>query len=131
MNPYQGELAVLAKTFPNVYADFCWAYPISGPVARRALHEMMETAPINKILGFGGDYFCAEMSYAHSRMARQSIAQVLSEKAESGFCTEDDALEIARMLLPRQARKLVSSSHGLGGLRSRPAAVRPYELSFV
>ena len=22
-HPYQGELAVLAKTFPNVYADFC------------------------------------------------------------------------------------------------------------
>ena len=98
-HPYQGELAVLAKTFPNVYADFCWAYTISPPVARRTLHEMMETAPINKILGFGGDYFYAEMSYAHSRMARQSIAQVLSEKVESGFCTEDEALEIAQMLL--------------------------------
>ena len=60
---------------------------------------MMETAPINKILGFGGDYSYAEMSYAHSRMARQSIAQVLSEKVESGFCTEDEALEIAQMLL--------------------------------
>ena len=97
--PHQSELAVLAKTFPNVYADFCWAHTISAPVARRALHEMMETAPINKILGFGGDYFYAEMSYAHSRMARQSMAQVLSEKVESGFCTEDQALEIAQMLL--------------------------------
>ena len=97
--PYQGELAVLAKTFPNVYVDFCWAYPVSGPAARRALQEMMEAAPMNKILGFGGDYFYAEMSYAHSRMARQSIAQVLWEKVESGFCTEDEALEIAQMLL--------------------------------
>ena len=57
---------------------------------------MMETAPVNKILGFGGDYFYAEMSYAHSRMARS--AQVLSEKVESDLCSEDEALEIAQML---------------------------------
>ena len=98
-HPYQGELAVLAKTFPNVYADFCWTHTISAPVARRALHEMLETAPINKILGFGGDYFYAEMSYAQSRMARHGIAQVLSEKVGNGFCTEDEALEIAQMVL--------------------------------
>ncbi len=114
-HPYQGELAVLAKTFPNVYADFCWAYIISPPVARRALHEMMETAPMNKILGFGGDYHYAEMSYAHSKMARRNIAQVLAEKVESGFCTEDEALEIAQMLLHDNAARLFPQSKSDAG----------------
>ncbi len=114
-HPYQGELAVLVKTFPNVYADFCWTHTISAPPARRALHEMMETAPINKILGFGGDYFYAEMSYAHSRMARHGIAQVLWEKVESGFCTEDEALEIAQMVLHDNPAQLYPRRRGEAG----------------
>ena len=97
--PYQGELSVIAKLFPNVYVDFCWAHVISESVSRRALNEMMETVPINKIFGFGGDYRYPELSYAHARMARRNIAQVLSEKVESGYCSEDEALEIGKMLL--------------------------------
>ena len=97
--PYQGELAVLAKTFPNVYADFCWAHIISGSVARRTLHEMLETVPANKIFAFGGDYRYPELSYAHARMARENVARVLAAKVEEGFCSEEEALEIARMIL--------------------------------
>ena len=34
--PYQHELTVLAKTFPNVYADFCWMHVVSPSAARAA-----------------------------------------------------------------------------------------------
>ena len=97
--PYQGELSVLAKLFPNVHVDFCWAHIISESVAQRVLNEMMETVPINKIFGFGGDYRYPELSYAHARVARRNIARVLTRKVEGGFCDEDEALEIGRMLL--------------------------------
>jgi predicted TIM-barrel fold metal-dependent hydrolase len=97
--PYQSELAVLAKMFPNVYVDFCWAHIIAPGVSRRALHEFLETVPLNKIMGFGGDYNFAELSYAHAKMARRNIAQVLAENVEAGTHTEDDAVEIGRMLL--------------------------------
>lgn len=106
--PYQGELSILAKLFPNVHVDFCWAHIISGSLSRRALHEMMETVPINKIFGFGGDYRYPELSYAHAKMARRNITQVLTEKVESGFCTEDEALEIGRMLLHDNPAQLFS-----------------------
>src|SRR5207245_2185570 len=33
--PYQEELGVLAKSFPNVHADFCWAYVVSPAASRR------------------------------------------------------------------------------------------------
>lgn len=104
--PYQSELAVLAKLFPNVYADFCWAHIISPTVARRALHEFLETVPVNKILGFGGDYRYPELSYAHLKIARRNIAQVLAEKVEEGFCDETEAVEIARLLLDENPARL-------------------------
>lgn len=104
--PYQSELAVLAKLFPNVYADFCWAHIISPTVARRTLHEFLETVPVNKILGFGGDYRYPELSYAHLKIARRNIAQVLAEKVEEGFCDETEAVEIARLLLDENPARL-------------------------
>ena len=55
-DPCQGEAAAIAKVFPNVHIDLCWAHIISPSAARRALHEMLDTVPSNKIFGYGGDY---------------------------------------------------------------------------
>ena len=60
---------------------------------------MLETVPANKLFGYGGDYRYPELSYAHAKMARRNISQVLTEKVEEGFCSETEALELARMLL--------------------------------
>jgi predicted TIM-barrel fold metal-dependent hydrolase len=92
-------LSVLAKIFPNVYVDFCWAHIISGSLSRRTLHEMLETVPANKIFGYGGDYRYPELSYAHAKMARQNIARVLAGKVAEGFFTETEAVGVARMIL--------------------------------
>lgn len=104
--PYQQELAVLAKLFPNVYADFCWAHIISPVAARRTLDEYLETVPANKILGFGGDYRYPELTYAHARMARSNVARVLADKVASGVFSESAALETGRMLLRENAVRL-------------------------
>ena len=58
--PYQEELAVLAKNFPNVTVDFCWMWIINPSTARRALSDMLDAIPANKIHGFGGDYVFVE-----------------------------------------------------------------------
>lgn len=101
---------MLAKGFPNVYADFCWAYVVSPSAARRTLSEFLDTVPVNKILGFGGDYKHPELSYAHAKMARQTVAGVLAEKVESGFCTEPEALEIGKMLLYENAARIFKNA---------------------
>ena len=80
--PYHHELASLAKNFPNVYANMCWVYIISPWMAGEILHEWLETIPVNKILGFGGDDHIVEGTYGHSRLARQVINRVLAEKVE-------------------------------------------------
>ncbi len=97
--PYQHELAVMAKLLPNVYVDFCWAHIVSPVGARRALDEFLDTVPVNKIFGFGGDYRFPELSYAHLVMARRNIASVLAARTAAGWCTEDEAAVIGRMLL--------------------------------
>jgi len=106
--PYEHELGALAKSFPNVYADFCCVYLLSPVAARRALDEYLETAPLNKLLGFGGDYKHVELTYAHAKMARQTVAQVLAAKVEKGFCSEQEAREIGRMILYENAARFFS-----------------------
>ncbi len=110
--PYQQELAVLTKLFPNVYADFSWAYISSPTGSRRALDEYLETVPVNKILGFGGDYRYPELTYAHAKMARGIVAQALAGKVEAGLFNEKQALEIGRMLLRENAIDLFGVKAG-------------------
>lgn len=129
--PYQHELAVLAKIFPNVHADLCWAYIISPAIARAALHEFLETVPANKIMAFGGDYRYPELSYAHSVMARRNVARVLNEKVTEGFCTELEAVEVARMILhdnparlfAARARSATPAAAALAGNALQPATL--------
>lgn len=104
--PYVHEATVLGKIFPNVNVDFCWAHVLSPATARRALSEMLDAMPYTKILGFGGDYRYVELTYAHSVMARDNVARVLAEKVEEKWCSESEAVEIAKALLAGNAARL-------------------------
>jgi len=97
--PYVHEWATLVKNFANVYADLTWLAIISPEVNRRLLHEVIETVPGNKIMAFGGDSIIVEMAYGHSRMARQMVTQVLSEKVSEGYLEEDEAVTLAQKML--------------------------------
>lgn len=104
--PYGGELAAMAKGFRHVYLDMSWLYIISPSYAERYLHEWLETVPANKIMAFGGDYHNVENSYGHSLMARAVVAKVLVEKVRTGYLTESEAINIARMILRDNAIEL-------------------------
>jgi glucuronate isomerase len=106
--PYWRECAVLAKTFPNVHIDFCWMHIVSPTGARTALHEMLDSVPASKIMGYGGDYRYPELSYAHLVMARRNIAQVLAERVEAGRNTEEEAARIGRWLMADNPARLFS-----------------------
>ena len=97
--PYQEELITLAKNFGNVAIDFCWMWIINPPAARRALSEMLDAVPANKIMGFGGDFIFIEGTYGHATMAKESIARVLADKVVDGDMTMERALTVGRWLL--------------------------------
>ncbi len=97
--PYQQVLANLAKNFPNVFIDFCWAHIISPSAAVAALVEFLDAVPANKISGFGGDFTTIDGVYGHNVMARENIARALTIKAEQGALDVDRACRIGEMLL--------------------------------
>lgn len=104
--PWTGDVLALAKMFPNVSVDFCWAWVMSPSLARRALREMLDALPYSKILGFGGDYRYVELSYGHAKMARANITRVLAEMAEEGALGEQQAVEMAQAILADNAARL-------------------------
>ncbi len=97
--PFTSELCALSKNFQNVYIDMCWLHIISPFRARQALSEWLDTVPLNKIFGFGGDYIFAEGVYGHLALARNNIARVLAEKVEEDSLGEKQAILLAQRLL--------------------------------
>jgi len=104
--PYCGTLGALAKNFPNVYVDMSWMHIISPAKSRTALSEWLDEFPVNKILGFGGDYLTVEGAYGHSVIARDNVARVLSEKVDQGDYSIDQAKKYASWILRDNPKRL-------------------------
>jgi hypothetical protein len=104
--PYSSQLSALAKNFQNVYIDMCWMHIISPSRARSALDEWLDEVPVNKIMGFGGDYLCVEGSYGHSVMARENVAKVLARKVDDGIYDIDEAKKYATWILRDNPKNL-------------------------
>jgi hypothetical protein len=97
--PYTDELVSIAKHYPNVWVDLCWAWSIdpysSADFVRRFLHAV----PINKLFGFGGDTFWPTASVAYSIQARRGLHRALEAEVDAGDATEQEAITIARRLM--------------------------------
>ena len=104
--PYSGEVAVLAKMFPNVYADLCWIHAVSPLAATRILSEWLEVVPANKIFAVGGDSNYAEGAYGHCKIARRVAHETLVQKVEQGYLKEEEASWLATRILRDNAASL-------------------------
>ena len=115
--PWVSETGIMARQLPNLWLNLCWAHVISPVMTRRALDEWLDVIPVNKIIGWGGDYWMAlEKVYGHLVMARENIAETLAGRIERGLMTEPRALEVARMLL----RDNPASLYGLDTPKETP-----------
>ena len=104
--PYQHVVSVLAKNFPNVYIDMCWAHVISPRASVDALVEWVDSVPVNKISAFGGDYRFVDGVYGHQYLARVNVSKALAKTVEDGVLDVDRAKEIAGMLFYQNPLKL-------------------------
>lgn len=109
--PFGGELAVLAKTFRNVYIDMNWMYSISPSYSERYLNEWLETVPVKKLMAFGGDCMAIENVYSELLVAKSLISKVLVEKVSTGYFTEEEAKTVARMILHDNAISFYKLQH--------------------
>jgi predicted TIM-barrel fold metal-dependent hydrolase len=118
--PYQDEYIALAKHYRNVTIDLCWAWIINPAACVRFVKEFLLAAPSNKLLTFGGDYASVENIVGHAAVARQGLAQALSELVEEKWLTEAAALALieplmrgnARALFPTFRERVPVSTHG-------------------
>lgn len=97
--PYSDELVSIAKHYPNVWVDLCWAWSIdpysSADFVRRFLHAV----PSNKLFAFGGDIFWPTSAVAYSIQARRGLQRALEAEIAAGDLTGQDAITIARRLM--------------------------------
>jgi predicted TIM-barrel fold metal-dependent hydrolase len=97
--PYGAELIALAKHYPNVYIDMCWAWSIdplsAGDTLRRAIHAV----PSHKVFAFGGDSWWPSASVAYAAQARTWLTRTLEAEVNDGLLTERAAIAYATRLM--------------------------------
>jgi len=94
--PYSGELLYLAKNFPNVAIDFCWANIIDPVYCQNMFKQALSAVPHGKIHAYGSDFGgAADPAWAHASIARDNIAVALSDMVELEDIDLDEAKEIA------------------------------------
>jgi hypothetical protein len=97
--PYNDELVALAKHYPNVYADLCWAWSIDPYSACDFVRRMIHAAPSNKLFAFGGDTSWPNASIAYAMQARQWLTRALQGEVEDGLLTERQAMALATRVM--------------------------------
>jgi uncharacterized protein len=104
--PYYEPLIALAKHYTNAYIDMCWAWIINPVAAKDFLKKYLVTAPANKILTFGGDYYLVEQVVGHAVIARRGIAMALTELVKDGLLTLPDAMALIDPIMHGNARQI-------------------------
>ena len=97
--PYNDELVALAKHYPNIWVDLCWAWSIDPYSSRDFLRRFIHAVPINKIFAFGGDTHWPTSAMAYAMQARNEITRALESEIADGYITEKHAMRIATQIM--------------------------------
>ena len=111
--PYQDELIAVAKHYPQVYADMCWAWIINPAASVRFLKEFIMAAPACKIFTFGGDYLPVELVPGHAHIARRGLAQALRELCQEGWLSESEVPSLVNRLMRGNANEVFDHKRAL------------------
>jgi len=101
--PYSEVAGAIAKAFPNVYLDMCWAWTMNPAQMERILSEWLAAVPHNKIFGYGADTGNPFVMVGYALQARRGIANVLERKVESGEYDLETAQRVARCIMHANA----------------------------
>jgi len=107
--PWTSELGTIAKNYPNVWADMCWAWTMNPTESERSLSEWLDGVPFTKIFGYGADTGLPWCNLGYSLQAKIGIARVLEAKIEAGYVSEGTAEEIAERIMLRCSETARSS----------------------
>jgi len=101
--PFSELIGSVAKSFPNVWLDMCWAWAMNPVQMERTLDEWLACVPNNKIFGFGGDTWNPFSMIGYAEQARHGIANVLEKKVSTGEYDLNTAQFVAERLMHKNA----------------------------
>lgn len=98
--PFVRDTIFIGKNFANAFLNLCWTYNISQEITERAVSEILDTVPVNKVFGFGADCcWSLENVYGNLVMARESLAESFARRISRGRLNLADAKYILKLWL--------------------------------
>ena len=97
--PYNNELVALAKHFPNVYADLCWAWSINPYAVVDFVRHFIHAVPSNKLFAFGGDTWWPGTAVGFAAQARIWLTQALQAEIDDDYLSEEEAITLANRFM--------------------------------
>lgn len=108
--PWGPELGAIAKNYPNVWADMCWAWAMNPAESEATLAGWLDGVPHTKIFAYGADTQLPWCNVGYSLQAKLGVANVLEAKVAAGHYSESTAREVADRILLDNGREF----YGLG-----------------
>jgi glucuronate isomerase len=101
------ELASYSWIFPNVVTSGHWWYSNTPAYIEQDARARLQAVPKTKQIGYYSDMYKLEFGLPKYNMYRRVLAKVLADDlVRSGAATEAGAVELARLLLRENARRI-------------------------
>jgi hypothetical protein len=104
--PYSREAAYMAQALPRVYCDVSEGIPFAGHAARSIFSEILELAPVSKVVYGSDGYAVPEINYTSAKLGKQALGQALDALVADNMIGACDVQEIAGMILAGTAKEL-------------------------
>jgi glucuronate isomerase len=115
-------LASLCTAYNNVSLAGYWWQAFYPSVLHDGWYRRLDKVPAGCLCGFFSDGWCIEWTYGRLRLVQRTLANVLAEKIERGFLTEENAVDLARRILFESPRRIFMADEDLdAGLRASAA----------
>ena len=121
--PYEDEIVALAKHFPNVWIDMCWAWSIDPYSAERFVRKFVHAVPVNRLFVFGGDARLPTASVAYAIQTRAGLTAALQSQIDAGALTEHDAIDLAARFMQTNQREVFDLEGTRAAIREAAAAL--------
>jgi glucuronate isomerase len=109
LNGYEAiepELCAHCLAYDNVSLAGFWWQTFYPSVMAAAWHRRLDMVPASRLCGFFSDGWCVDWSYARLAMTRRVLAEVMAEKVQQGWWSEQRAIRTAERLFLHTPREL-------------------------
>ncbi|XP_059462719.1 protein fluG [Corylus avellana] len=113
--PFSKEASYLASVYPQVYLDFGLAVPklsVHGMIS--SVKELLELAPIKKVMFSTDGYAFPETFYLGAKKAREVVFSVLRDACIDGDLSISEAVEAAKDIFANNAIQFYKINLSLG-----------------